>query len=306
MTVACVTGASGFIGRALSARLVELGHRVVRARSGAATEGIGELPRRTTSELADGLAGAGVVYHLAGLQDGSRRATATDFDAINHTLTLRLFRAACAAGVDRFVWLSTIKVLGEVAPEPLRPQAAYAPQGDYALSKARAEQALLAQAAGGTRLVIVRPPLVYGPGVAGNFGALLRLCRSGLPLPLANADAQRSMVGLANLVDLLTALLSADLGAAEILHVRDAREWRVHELVAELQRLCGHSRRQFPVSTQLLRWVAGWTGMRGAVSRLFDPLRIDVQGSQQRLGWEPPFPSSKLLDETVAWTATRR
>lgn len=302
----CVTGASGFIGSALAARLGELGHQVLPARGGAATNGIGELPRRTETELARALAGVDAVYHLAGLHDGSRRAIGTDFDRINHELTLRLFRAARAAGAGTFVWLSTIKVLGEVADAPLRPDAPYAPEGEYALSKTRAEQALLGAAGRTTRLAIVRPPLVYGPAVAGNFAALLRLCRSGLPLPLANADARRSMVGLANLVDLLARLLSADLGDTAILHVRDAREWRVTELAAELQRLAGHSHRQFAVSRRLVRSIGGWLGMQGAVSRLFEPLRVDAEGCQRRLGWEPPFPSRQLLEETVAWTARRR
>ena len=306
MTLSCVTGASGFIGSALAGRLKELGHETLPAHRGVAAEGIGELPRRSQGELARALAGVGVVYHLAGLNEGSRRATATDFDAVNRDLTLRLFRAAQAAGVRTFVWLSTIKVLGEVAETPLGPGTPYAPVGDYALSKTRAEQALLEASGGSTRLVIVRPPLVYGPGVAGNFAALLRLCRTGLPLPLAGATARRSMVGLTNLTDLLIRVPAAELADAEILHVRDAKEWRVNDLVAALQEIWGHAGRQFPVARRPAERFARLLGMPGAVSRLFDPLRVDAEVSERRLGWKPPRPSNEILEETVAWMRRRR
>ena len=306
MTIACVTGASGFIGSALVRRLGDCGRDVLPAYRGEAPKGIGELARRSQANLARALAGVDTVYHLAGLNEGSRHATAADFEAVNRDLTLRLFNAAVAAGVRSFVWLSTIKVLGETAEEPLGPNAPHAPVGDYAQSKCRAERALLDANARSTTLAIVRPPLVYGPGVKGNFAALMRLCGTGLPLPLAGATALRSMVGLANLVDLLVLLPTAGLDSAEVLHVRDAEEWRVTDLAGELQRLSGHSSRQFPVSGKLADAIASRLGMRGTVSRLFDPLRIDAQSSERRLNWKPPRTSAELLEETVAWTRSKR
>ena len=145
MTVACVTGASGFIGRALVRRLGELGEEVLPAHRGASAAGIGEWTRRSQAGLTRCLAGVDSVYHLAGLHEGSRHATAADLDAVNRDLTVRLFDAACAAGVRTFIWLSTVKVLGEVSQAPLGPSAPHAPASDYARSKARAEQALLAR-----------------------------------------------------------------------------------------------------------------------------------------------------------------
>ena len=306
MTVACVTGASGFIGGALVRRLAERGQEVLPAHRGEAARGISDLARRSEADLARMLAGVDAVYHLAGLHEGSRHATAADFDAVNRDLTLRLFNAACAAGVRTFVWLSTIKVLGEVAAEPLGPEAPYAPVGGYAQSKTRAERALLDAGGHATALAVVRPPLVYGPGVRGNFAALMRLCWTGLPLPLAGATALRSMVGLDNLVDFLALLPAVDLNGAKILHVRDGEEWRVTDLAGELQRLSGHSSRQFPMSRKLADSFAGWLGMQGAVSRLFDPLRVDAESSERRVGWKPPRPSAELLEETVAWTRLKR
>ena len=305
MTLTCITGSTGFIGGALAGRLAEGGAGLLLTHSGPAAAGIGELARRTQGELARALAGVDAVYHLAGLAEGARRVTTADFDAVNHALTLRLYRAACDAGVRNFIWTSTIKVLGEVAQTPLAPEAAYAPAGAYAKSKAGAERALLAAADGTTRVVIVRPPLVYGPGVGGNFASLMRLCRSGLPLPLAVARARRSMVGLANLVDFLAALGAADLGAAEILHVRDAQEWRIGDLAGELQRLYGRPGRQFALSGGLMESVAGRLGIGGVASRLFHPLRVDAASSERRVGWKPPYASQQLLKETVAWTAGR-
>ena len=306
MTVVCVTGASGFIGGALVRRLKDLGKEVVPASRGAAASGIGDLSRRSRAELARALAGADAVYHLAGLHEGSKHATAADFDAVNRQLTLRLFNAACAAGVRAFVWLSTIKVLGEVAEAPLRPDAAQAPASDYARSKASAERALLDAGRRSTTLAIVRAPLVYGPGVRGNFAALMRLCGTGLPLPLAGATALRSMVGLANLVDFLARVPAGNLDGKEILHVRDAKEWSVTELAGELQRLSGRSSRQFPVSGKLAGSIAGWLGGRDLVTRLFEPLRVEGESSARRVGWKPPWASEELLKETVAWTRWKR
>ena len=353
MTVACVTGASGFIGGALVERLTGSGVRILPAHRGDGLSffprlrrrladlsqsfdgsglpyerqdwewphdadwrlrgrgqdrprSISELPRRSQADLARCLAGTDTVYHLAGLHGGSRHVTAADFAAVNGELTRRLFRAACEAGVRTFVWLSTIKVLGEVAEAPLAADAPHAPVGDYATSKARAERALLDASRRSTRLVIVRAPLVYGPGVGGNFSALMRLCGTGLPLPLAGATAVRSMVGLANLVDLLAHLPRADLRAAEILHVRDPQDWRTTDLVGELQRLSGRSSRQFPVSGKLAESVSGRLGMGHLFRRLFLPLRVDGESAERRAGWKPPRTSTDLLEETVAWARRKR
>ncbi len=306
MTVTCVTGASGFVGSALVRRLERLGQDVLPAVRRDTSKGIGEWTRRSDASLARALAGTDTVYHLAGLHEGARHATAADYRSVNRDLTLRLFNAAVAAGVRTFVWSSTIKVLGEVASTPLGPQAPYAPEGDYASSKAEGERALLAAEGRSTVLAIVRPPLVYGPGVGGNFAALMRLCRTGLPLPLVGATALRSMVGLANLVEFLVHLPDAGLAGAHVLHVRDREEWRVTDLVAELQRLSGHSSRQFLLSRELAESIGVLSGRRRTVSRLFDPLRVDAESSERLLRWSPPQGSLEILEETVAWSRLKR
>ena len=303
MALACVTGASGFVGQGLLPRLAALGIKVRPAHRGAAPSGeISGLASRSQSQLARSLEGVDAVYHLAALVGGRpRRPAAADYAAVNRDLSLRLFRAARMAGAGLFVWLSTIKVLGEVAETPLLPEAPYAPADEYAASKMRAEQALLECDPGAMRLIIVRPPLVYGPGVKGSFAKLLALCRTGLPLPLAAAEARRSMVGRDNLADFLAHAASASGGIGPILHVRDAEEWRVTDLAAELQRLAGHPRRQFRMARRPLAPLARRAGLDGALSRLFDPLRVDAEDSQRRLGWKPLRQSRAMLEETVAW-----
>lgn len=301
--MAWVTGASGFVGQGLLPRLAAQGMQVRAAHRGAAPGGgISGLASRSQGQLARALEGADAVYHLAALVGGRlRHAAAADYVAVNSDLSLRLFRAARMAGAGLFVWLSTIKVLGEVAETPLRPEAPYAPADEYAASKMRAEQALLECDPGSMRLLIVRPPLVYGPGVKGSFAKLLRLCRTGLPLPLGAASARRSMIGRDNLADFLAHAASASGNVGPILHVRDAEEWRVMDLAAELQRLAGHPRRQFPMARRLLAPLARSAGLDGALSRLFDPLRVDAEESQRRLGWQPLRRSREMLEETVAW-----
>ena len=221
MTLAAVSGASGFIGTALTAALAAQG---IAVRPDVGPDGR-RLPLSGQAAAA-WLRGADIVYHLAGIaHESAARARQADFMAVNHGLTLSLYQASAAAGVPAFVWLSSIKALGETAATPLGVDAPRAPQGSYARSKAQAELGLLrASQAGGPRLTIVRPPLVYGPGVKGNFARLLKLCASPWPLPLAGACAPRALLGLDNLVDLLIHL-AQPVNPPTFIHARDDEEW---------------------------------------------------------------------------------
>ncbi|MEE8297152.1 MAG: NAD-dependent epimerase/dehydratase family protein, partial [Hyphomicrobium sp.] len=235
MTLACVTGSTGFIGRHLCEQLAAQAIALRTAHSGSqASALLTDVVKRSESELASALEGADVVYHLAGIaHDGVRG----DLLEVNRDLTLRLYRAALLSGVKIFVWLSTLKVLGDVAEAPVGLDAPYRPRGTYAQSKAQTEQTLLALPTQATELVIVRPPLVYGPNVKGNFRRLLQLCKTPLPLPFEAAQGKRSMVGVRNLVSLLVHL--GEKGGdpeSRIVHVRDTQEWSVNSLVEELRR----------------------------------------------------------------------
>ncbi|MXY05920.1 MAG: NAD-dependent epimerase/dehydratase family protein [Gammaproteobacteria bacterium] len=301
VTLAAVSGASGFIGTALTPALAAQG---IAVRPDARPDGQ-RLPLCGPA-LADWLRGADLVYHLAGIaHDKAAQAREADFTAVNQDLTLDLYRASAAAGVRTFVWLSSIKTLGDTAAAPLGVDAPRAPQGHYAHSKAQAELGLLrAHQAGGPPLAIVRPPLVYGPGVKGNFARLLKLCASPWPLPLADACARRSLLGLDNLVDLLIHLARAA-NPPTLIHVRDEEEWRTTDLVSDLRRLAGRPNRQFFVPASLVKAVARPLGLAATVSRLFDPLRVDAAPSMRSLGWRPPHSARELLEKTWRWAATQ-
>ena len=225
--------------------------------------------------------------------------------AVNHDLTLSLYQASAAVGVRTFVWLSSIKALGDAAAAPLGVDAPRAPQGRYARSKAQAELGLLrAHQAGGPRLAIVRLPLVYGPGVKGNFARLLKLCASPWPLPLADARGRRALLGLDNLVDLLIHLAHA-VDPPTLIHVRDEQEWRTTDLVNELRRLAGRPNRQFFVPAGMVKAMARPLGLTATASRLFDPLRVDAVPSMRALHWHPPHSARDLLEKTWRWAATQ-
>ena len=304
MTLACITGSTGFIGGHLCEQLVARSVAIRTSHSGSRVSAVfTDLVKRSESELATALEGVDVVYHLAGIaHEGAKSATQADFHEVNRDLTLRLFRAAVLARVTTFVWLSSIKVLGDVSEVPFGLDAPYRPEGFYAKSKAQAEQALLETPAQATDLVIVRPPLVYGPNVKGNFHRLLRLCATPLPLPFKAATAQRSMVGVDNLVSLLMHV--CDNGGdpeSPIVHVRDTKEWQVSGLVEELRRLLGQPDRQFRVRDNTFKALAKALHRETLASRLIDPLRVDASESERRLGWKPARPAGELLEETVAW-----
>ena len=301
MTLAAVSGASGFIGTALVPALAAHGMAV---RPDSHPDGQ-RLPL-TGQALAHWLRGVDIVYHLAGIaHEKAAHSRQADFMAVNRDLTLDLYHASAAAGVAAFVWLSSIKALGETAAAPLGVDAPRAPQGHYARSKAQAELGLLrANQAGGPRLTIVRPPLVYGPGVKGNFARLLKLCASPWPLPLADARCPRALLGLDNLVDLLIRL-ARNANPPTLIHVRDDEEWPTTDLVRELRRLAGRPNRQFSVPVGAVRLMARPLGLAAMASRLFDPLRIDVGPSMRALDWHPPHSTRELLEKTWRWAATQ-
>ena len=238
-----------------------------------------------------------VIIHLAAM--AHRHASAAELMATNQQWPQRLYRSAIMAGVPRFVWLSSIKVLGDVSSAPLPVDADYAPTDAYGRSKMEAEHAMIGAAeTGSTELAIVRPPLVYGPGVKANFLRLLRfarLSRLGLPLPLGAARALRSIVGVRNLVDLIALVARQGSG---IYHVADPEDISVVDLLAQLG---GRRRLIVPVTGRAMRRMAGLIGKQSIYQRLFEPLRVDQSATRSGLGWQPPFGIGQQLDETMAW-----
>ncbi len=250
MNLALVTGAGGFIGSALCERLRSLGWKVRAVGRGEAFYSdrnaiyCDDLAAESPARMDEWFDGVSVAYHLAGRAHRDDRGTELEryelYRRDNVATTRLLFAAAQRNSVERFIYLSSIKVLGDVSEVPLNPDDDPDPQDVYAQTKLEAERCLEdARRPGGTRVTIVRPPLVYGPGVKGNFATLLAAVARGWPLPLGRADAPRSLIARSNLVDLLT-IVARDTAEWRVLHARDDGDCSVRELVTQMARSFGH------------------------------------------------------------------
>lgn len=306
-----ITGVTGFIGGHLVPTLVRQGYDVtgaVRAESTRRPEL--RQPGLKLVEIADiaeerrwsrHLRGIDVVIHLAG-RVHVMRETSHDplarFREVNVQGTLRLAESAMAAGVRRFVYLSSIKVNGEATDEvPFNAEDAPRPQGAYAQSKYEAEQALLSLATRGDMdVVIIRPPLVYGAGAGGNFARLVRLVKLGLPLPFRSVRNRRSLLAVGNLVDFIETCITHPAASNQVFLVSDGQSPSTAELIEGIARHLGRRARLFalpPTGWRVLRRIPG---LRGTVARLCDSLVVDITKAQRVLGWRPP----ETLDQALA------
>ncbi|MCP9447172.1 MAG: SDR family oxidoreductase [Nitrospira sp.] len=316
MTV-LITGATGFIGSALCRRLQNEGLAVraaVRDRSKIALPTDSESSDRewvvlydqsTDEETRQALKGAQVVVHLAARVHVMRDQAADplgEFRRINRDWTERLARAAAAQGVRRFVYLSSIKVNGEESVTPFTEQDAPSPQDSYGISKWEAEEALAAVASEtGLETAVIRSPLVYGPGVGGNFLSLLKLVRSGIPLPLGAVRNKRSLVYRDNLVDALVACARDPRASGQTYLVSDGEDVSTPELIRRIARAMGVPVRLWPVPVSLLRLGGRLVGQEGALARLTTSLQVDASKIRRVLGWSPPWSVDRGIEETAAW-----
>lgn len=274
-TTTLVTGASGFVGRNLVAALA-----AVRKPFVALGRDAGEAD--STTDWSAMLGVARFVVHLAGLHVGDQQAFERDI-----AMTLNLAQQAAAHGVERFVFLSSIKVNGEVTgpgrvfceadpPEPI---------DSYGLAKLRIERAL---AEIDLPVTIVRAPLVYGPGVGGNFRKLINAVDRGWPLPLGAVDNQRSLVAVGNLCDFILRVLDEPAAAGETYVLADGEDVSTTELLRRLARSLNRPSRLFPVAPELLETGLRFAGLGGVADRLIRDLRVDI-GKARQLGWQPPL-----------------
>ena len=306
-----VTGATGFVGRALVAQLVALGHTEVLALTrqapanpvaGAKYHTGGDLSSQTQWQPV--LAGVHAIVHAAArahVMDDTAADPLTEFRRVNVQGTLHLARLAAAAGVRRFVFISSIKVNGEAthAPHP-RPlprgerekfseDDLPAPLDPYGVSKMEAEQGLRQIATEtGMEVVIIRPPLVYGPGVKANFAALMRAVQRGWPLPLGALHNQRSLVALDNLVDFIVTCITHPQAANQTFLVSDGQDLSTTELVRGMAQAAGVPARLLPVPVWALQAGASLLGKGDAVQRLCGNLQVDISKARSLLGWVPP------------------
>lgn len=302
-----VTGSNGFVGSALC-KTLRLGGIDVRGalRKGAADGqvDVGDLNGATDWRAA--LAGCDAVIHLAARVHVMSDTNADPMQAyreVNVEATLNLARQAIQAGVRRFVFVSSIKVNGEATPgAPFAATDVPAPCDPYGISKLEAEQALSQLAReSALELVIVRPPLVYGPGVKANFLNLMRLVQRGIPLPFASIHNRRSMVALDNLVDLLIVCSRHPSAASGVFLVSDGDDLSTGQLVRMIANSLGKQFALFPVPPALLGSVARVLGKAHVAERLLGSLQVDIAATRATLGWTPVISPQAAIDQAVTY-----
>jgi nucleoside-diphosphate-sugar epimerase len=306
-----VTGANGFVGREVLQRLNVISglQTVGSVRCAAWLTGItvvevGALSAQTDWSLA--LAGADAVVHLAArvhVMHDTEIDPLTAFRAVNVDGTLNLARQAAAAGVKRFIFISSVKVNGESSSPGRAFTEADAPnsQDAYGKSKHKAEQGLRKLSADtGMEVVIIRPPLVYGPGVKANFAALMHAVQRGWPLPLGAVNNQRSLVALDNLVDFIVTCITHPQAANQTFLVSDGQDLSTTELVRGMAQAAGVSARLLPVPVWALQAGASLLGKGDAVQRLCGNLQVDISKARSLLGWVPPVSVEEGLRRAMA------
>jgi nucleoside-diphosphate-sugar epimerase len=301
-----VSGANGFVGAALCATLQERGRCVVGGvRSGA---GVGQVDVGNLNGSTDwghALSGCETVIHLAArvhvMADHSTDPLSA-YREVNVDASLNLARQAKEYGVRRFVFVSSVKVNGEATSGQAFTAADLpCPCDPYGLSKLEAERALREFAASsGLELVIVRPPLVYGPGVKANFANLLRLVRLGVPLPFGRVKNLRSMVAIDNLVDLLIVCAEHPSAPGHTFMVSDGADLSIGELVQMIGRAMGKRIPLIPIPLALLEGSAKLLGKAAMVERLLGSLQVDIGSTRATLGWAPPISPETGIRRTVA------
>ncbi|MBC8982173.1 NAD-dependent epimerase/dehydratase family protein [Pseudomonas lurida] len=304
-----VTGATGFVGRGLIRACVNSDCiDVVAALRDAQSYGephvdvvvIGDISEAANLERA--LEGVDVVVHLAGrahVVGETHEGALAKFRAVNLEGTRKLARHAREVGVKRFILISSIGVNGaKTISKAFGEDSTPAPHADYAVSKLEAEQALRQIAQGSTmEWVIVRPPLVYGVQAPGNFGRLLKLVSSGLPLPLASVDNSRSMISLENLVHFLRLCITQPAAANQLFLISDGVAMSTPEIITHLAVGMGMKARLFQCPPMLMRWGASLIGKQGMYTQLCESLVIDSSKAISLLDWVPPLSPELALQK---------
>ncbi len=299
-----VTGANGFIGRALCQRLIDQGDQVVAVVRAVCDPLPGVVYQVADLENAETLAlldfKVDCVIHLAGRAHVLREALVdplTQYRKVNRDAALQLAKLASLARVKRFVFVSSIGVNGyQTCTSPFTERSPPQPHADYAISKHEAEdglQTLLADQP--MDWVVVRPPMVYGHGAPGNFARLLKLVASGLPLPLGCAKNQRSLVSLHNLAGFLCLASRHPAAAREVFLIADGDDVSTAQMVQLLAEGMGRSSRLLPVPAALIRFVSGCLGRSAMYAQLFGSLQLDASKAHNMLGWEPEEKAEKAL-----------
>jgi UDP-glucose 4-epimerase len=312
-----LTGSSGFVGGGVLNALLGAEHQV----TAIVRKHVTGVDTRASLEVVDDFAcslslekfleGKEAVVHSAArvhVMDDKSSDPLVEFRKVNVDGTLNLARQAAAAGVKRFIFISSIKVNGEgtALGSPYFADAAPAPVDPYGISKMEAEQGLrLLAAETGIEVVIIRPTLVYGPGVKANFLNMMRWLNKGVPLPLGAIDNRRSLVALDNLVDLIVTCIDHPKAANQTFLVSDGEDLSTTELLRRVGAALGKPARLLPVPAGVLETCAAMLGKKAFSQRLCGSLQVDISKNRELLGWTPHVSVDQALNKTAAYFLER-
>jgi nucleoside-diphosphate-sugar epimerase len=315
-----ITGANGFVGLPLSEYLTAAGHQVVGAvrshdslsliNSHIQLKAIGDIDEIT--DWQDCLGGVECIVHLANrahVMDEQSSDPLALYRKVNTAGTLNLARQAAAAGVKRFIFVSSIKVNGEstLPGQALTPKDQHIPVDPYGLSKYEAELGLkLIAEQTGLEVVIIRPPLIYGAGVKANFLKMMRWVEKGIPLPLGAIQNQRSMLGLDNLINFIELCLTHPDAAGQTFLVSDDHDVSTTELLREIAAAMHRSSRLISVPQSFIENLLILLGQRHISERLCGSLQLDISLAKTRLSWKPPHTFRDQLSKTALDYLSRR
>ena len=305
-----VTGANGFVGHALCKEAITRGINTSKATrchcellTNAKSFVVGDIDGATDWSMA--LKDCDVVIHLAArvhVMLDSADDPLTEFRKVNTVGTEHLARSAAAKGVKRFVYVSSVKVNGEetIGNQSYSEKNQPNPQDPYGISKWEAEQALQRVAEEtGLEVVIVRPPLVYGAGVKGNFSQMVTVLKCGVPLPFASVCNKRSLIYVGNLVDAILLCATHPAAVGQTYLVSDGEDMSTSDLLGKIRILLGQSPRLFAFPIALLKLAGRLTGKSKQIERLIGSLQIDASKIRRELGWVPPYSMQQGLQKTL-------